>query len=248
MMDTAQGIGKGLSLNKLLVIAHFFLLLSAIAAALVLARVDNVADASLSELSTAVLFEAISWGAYPIIAFVLLLAFRMTAQRWTLFLLTIGAALLSEFPHDLAFSGQWVDMAQQSPMWALPLCVLIAMVWFSSEDLSTGQKAWRRGGILLISALWILLLNIGLKLGLVYLGFVIVAFFVLFLALWGRENTMMLTAGLLGAGMIVTPAVGVIFLHYRAPLIEEKGSVPSPLWLVVYPVILFIAALVGLIF
>ena len=246
-MTQPASIGKGLSLHKLLVIAHLFLMLSVIAAALVLARVDNVAEASLSELSTAVLFEAISWGAYPIIAFVFLMTYRMTEQKWTLFLLTVGAAIISEFPHDLAFSGQWVDMGQQSPVWALPLCVLIAMVWFGSEEHTAGQKALRRGGILLVSAAWILLFNIGLKLGLVYLGFVIVAFFVLFLALWGRENTMMLTAGLLGASMIVTPAVGVIFLHYRAPLIEENGRVPSPLWFTVYPAMLFVAALVGLI-
>lgn len=248
MASTMAAPGKGLSLEKLIIIAHVFLLLSCAAAALLQARVDNVADASLSELSAAVVLEAISWGAYPIISFVLLVVYKLTAYKGLLFWLTLGAALISEFPHDLAFGGVWVDMTQQSPMWALPLCVLIALVWDqSTRSENPGVCFLIRALILIISVAWVLTFNIGLKLTFVYLGLVVIAFFLLFMTLWGRENTMMLTAGMLGAAFIVTPAIGVIFLHYRSPVIAERHRVPNSVCLSFYPAMLFIAALVGLI-
>lgn len=248
MASTAPAAGKGLRLETLILIAHVFLLLSCAAAALVQSRVDNVADASLSELSTAILLEAISWGAYPILAFVLLVVYKMTKHRGLLFWLTLAAAFVSEFPHDLAFSGKWVDMSQQSPMWALPLCVVIALIWNKTEKHENATvRAIIRVAIVLGAVAWILLFNIGLKLTFVYLGVVIVAFFLVFMTLWGRENTMMLTAGMLGGALIVTPAIGVIFLHYRAPLIVEKGRIPNAICLTFYPAMLFIAAIIGLI-
>lgn len=247
MASAGSATGRGLSLEKLIIIAHVFLLLSCVAAALVQARVESVADASLSELSTAILLEAISWGAYPIISFVLLMVYKMTAYKATLLWLTLGAALIAEFPHDLAFSGVWVDMTQQNPMWALAVCVVIALVWDLSEKQEAGPvRVLVRALILIVSVVWVLVFNIGLKLTFVYLGLVIIAFFLLFMTLWGRENTMMLTAGMLGAAFIVTPAIGVIFLHYRAPLILERGRVPNALCLSFYPTMLFIAAIVGL--
>lgn len=240
-------IGRGLSLEALLMIAHAFLLLSCVGSVVVLAGGGDLAGAGLGQLSAAVLFEVLSWAAYPLLAFVFLQVFRMTGGDWRLLWATLGAAALSEVPYDMATSGQLRDMSSQSPLWALPVGFILAAAWgYASGRPSTGEAVLLRVGVVLGGLAWVVMLNVGLRFGLYSVGAVTLIFLVCFLWLWGRENTMMLCAGLLGAGLMVSPAVGTIFLHYRAPLIEESGRIPAWHWLLLYPAMLLAAGGLGM--
>jgi TraX protein. len=106
------------------------------------------------------------------------------------------------------------------------------------------------GGILTVlviiaGLLWDLLLHVGVDQRVLYTGVLTLSFVMVFYFLNARENSMMFTAGLLGAVMCITPAIGVAFLHYRNG--EQGFKQPWTKWAfyVIYPVLLVFGALVA---
>lgn len=97
--------------------------------------------------------------------------------------------------------------------------------------------------VILAGLLWALLLRVGVDQRIMYTGVLTLLFVLVFYFLNARENTMMFTAGLLGAVMCITPGIGVAFLHYRNDEVGFKQSWTKWAWYAVYPVLLIIGAL-----
>ncbi|WNE85450.1 MULTISPECIES: hypothetical protein [Bifidobacterium] len=99
--------------------------------------------------------------------------------------------------------------------------------------------------VIIAGLLWDLLLHVGVDQRVLYTGVLTLSFVMVFYFLNARENSMMFTAGLLGAVMCITPAIGVAFLHYRNG--EQGFKQPWTKWAfyVIYPVLLVFGALVA---
>ena len=200
------------------------------------------ATADLSRLTTVVLVEALSWAAIPIYAWLLWWGFVHTRSvaRYAARLAVL--AVVSEVPYDLATSGRVWDLRSQNPVFAL--LVSLVVLW-ALDRLGKGPR--RRVGlsvlVVLAGVLWLVLFNVGLRLGVVPTGVVLLLFCVVFATLHARENTMMAVAGVLGAVALVLPALGVAVLHFRD---ETPGrTYPRYLFYVLYPVVLLAAGLLG---
>lgn len=90
-----------------------------------------------------------------------------------------------------------------------------------------------------------LLLRVGLRQHLMSLGAVTLGFVLIFWLMRSRENTMMFTAGLFGAVMMIAPGVGVAFVHYYNGKFGYKHSWTKWMFYAFYPVILLICAAVA---
>lgn len=100
--------------------------------------------------------------------------------------------------------------------------------------------------VLVVAAvLWDLLLRVGLRQHLMSLGAVTLGFVLIFWLMRSRENTMMFTAGLFGAVMMIAPGVGVAFVHYYNGKLGYKHSWTKWMFYAFYPVILLICAAVA---
>ncbi len=155
-------------------------------------------------------------------------------------------ALIAEVPYDLATSGKPFDFGSQNPVFGLfiAFAMLAAMKWVAQRY---------QGAMLVISdivlvvvaVLWDLLLRVGLRQHLMSLGAVTLGFVLIFWLMRSRENTMMFTAGLFGAVMMIAPGVGVAFVHYYNGKLGYKHSWTKWMFYAFYPVILLICAAVA---
>lgn len=220
---------KGLSVFRLKMIGFVLLAIGTLSSALVMRDIPDPGKASMGMLSIVVLCEAISWIAIPIYAWLTVTGFHKTASIGRYMLRVLILALACEVPYDMATSRSFWSMDSQNPVWAV-LTALVVLSAFRLVDpnppadsykgttLAVGQAgAWViRIVVVLAAFLWISLLCIGLRLGRVNEGIVFLAMVIVFDLLHRRENTMMYTAALLGAVLFLTPAFGVIFLHFRS--------------------------------
>ena len=200
------------------------------------------ASADLTRLTVVVLVEAASWAAIPIYAWLLWWGFVHTRSvaRYAARLAVL--AVVSEVPYDLATSGRVLDLRSQNPVFAL--LVALVVLW-ALDRLRQGPRRHVGLSVLVVVAgvLWLVLFNVGLRLGVVPTGVVLLLFCVVFATLHARENTMMAVAGVLGAVALVLPAIGVAVLHFRN---ETPGrAYPRYLFYVLYPVVLLAAGLLG---
>ena len=202
----------------------------------------DLTSADLSRLTVVILGEAVSWAAIPLYAWLLWWGFVHTRSvaRYAARLAVL--AVVSEVPYDLATSGRVWDMGSQNPVVAL--LVSLVVLW-ALERLRDGGRPRVGLSVLVVVAgvLWLVIFNVGLRLGVMPAGVVLLLFCVVFWALHARENTMMALAGVLGALALVTPAVGVAVLHFR----NETPGRPYPRYLfyVLYPTVLLAAGLLG---
>lgn len=229
------GRGRGLSLKALIGIGYGFLIASVIGMVWANLRVDDPSAASLADLSAAILFEVLSWAGLPILTWCFVHQYWAHAGSWAMLGWIAAAALVAEVPYDLAVSQRAFDFSSQNLVWAFVVCFLLAKALETTK--SGGLKVLAIVG----AVLWLVLLCVGVRFGLVYVGLFVFAFFLVFWFLSARENTMMMTAGLLGASLLVAPALGTVFLHYRSTTIEDdRSSHWGLLW--VYPVLMVLAA------
>lgn len=137
-----------------------------------------------------------SWFAIPIYAWLLVRGFRETHNRVAYGVQLLLLALICEVPYDLATSGKTFDFNSQNPVFGLFIAfvVLAALEWVAARY----QKAMR----------------VVLSVGLMSIGSVTLGFVLIFTLMRSHENSMMFTAGLFGAVMMITPGVGVAFVHY----------------------------------
>ncbi|MBT1173098.1 ABC transporter permease [Bifidobacterium sp. MA2] len=259
----------GLTAFRLKVIGAVFMALSVASTTLMPALLGPSASSDMLSLTEMVLCEVVSWCAVPIYAWLLVEGFRRTRNVWAYAGRLAALAVVCEVPYDLTTSGRVFDMSSQNPVFGLliALIVLALLDWVGERGggvrapaagaspavPASASRPSAAGGsvaralvclaIVVAGVLWNILMNVGLRQHVLYVGALTLGFALVFRYLAARENTMMITAGLLGAMMLIVPAVGVIFLHYRNG--EPGCARPWTRWAfyAVYPVLLLVGCL-----
>lgn len=235
--------GHGLSTFRLKVIGDVLLTLSALGTTVLPDALGNPGSDDLTGMTILVVCELVSWCALPIFAWLLCEGYRHTSSvGWYLLRLAV-LAVVSEVPYDLATSGKVVDWSSQNPVIALVVGVLVLVVIDWADRF---PRATRILIVVLASVsglLWMLLLRVGVRQRFVNVGLLIVAFVLVFRLLRRRENTMMFTAGLLGALAFVLPAVGIAVLHYHNDELGYRHRWTPWVFYAFYPVMLAVCAL-----
>lgn len=236
---------RGLSTARLRVVGFVLVALGAVSSAIAVAQLPgNRAGADVSTLTVVVLLEAVSWVAVPIFAWLLWQGFLNTASRGRFALRLAVLAVLAEVPYDLATSGRVWEPASQNPVFAL--LVGFVVMW-ALDHLLTGPR--RHAGIAVLvcvaGVLWLVIFNVGLRLGIAPMGVVLLLFCLVFYFLGSRENTMMMVGGALGALALIFPAVGMLLLHFRSDEPERAADSRRYLLYGLYPVGLLAVGLVG---
>ncbi|MBW3081317.1 TraX family protein [Bifidobacterium saguinibicoloris] len=207
---------KGLSVFRLKTIAAVFMALSVASTTLVPLLVGPPTADNMTGLTVAVVCEVASWCAVPIYAWLLVNGLNHTRSvpRYALRLLVL--AVVCEAPYMRLMTGHWFDMRAHNPVWGLlvALVVLVAADWIAKRY-AGAPRVLLTVAVVAAGVLWDLLLRVGVSQQVMYTGVLTLAFALVFRYLGAHENTMMFTAGLLGAVMCITPGVGVAFLHYR---------------------------------
>ncbi|MBT1174242.1 ABC transporter permease [Bifidobacterium sp. LC6] len=252
---------KGLSVFRLKVIGAVFMALSVASTTLVPMMFGPLNEDNMTGLTVAVVCEVASWCAVPIYAWLLFDGWRHTrnvGRYWAgLFIL----AVLAGVPYGKIMTGDWgipfriaskSDTAGSSaasfwvsnPVWGLVLALLVLMAvdWLAKHY--SGVVRWALTiAVIVAGILWNLIMHVGVSQRVMYTGAVTLAFVMIFYFLAPRENTMMFTAGLLGAVMCITPGIGVAFLHYRNEELGYKHSWTKWVFYALYPAMLILGAL-----
>lgn len=236
---------KGLSVFRLKVIGAAFMALSVASTTLVPLLFGEPSADNMTGLTIAVVCEIASWCAVPIYAWLLFDGWRHTRSRARYGMELFVVAALAGPSYDKIMTGHWFDAHTHNPVWGLffAYIVLVAVDWVARTY--SGAVRWVITVALIVAGvLWNMMLQIGVSQRVMYTGVLVLAFVMVFYFLNRHENTMMFTAGLLGAVMCITPGVGVAFLHYRNG--ELGYSRPWTKWVfyVLYPVMLLLGALV----
>ncbi|MEE1295264.1 MAG: TraX family protein [Bifidobacterium sp.] len=208
---------------------------------------DPTADDNMLGMTVVVVFEAISWLAVPIYAWLLYSGFDHTRSQIRYAVELFVVALVCEVPYDMCTgTHELVDFSSQNPVWGL-LLALGALMLLDSISLAKMVR-WLRIVLYVVvigvGLLWNYLFRIGqtgmmVNIGMLTLGFVVIFFF-----LDKRENTMMITAALLGAVTLLTPGFGVAFLHYRNDELGYRHDWTKWVFYCIYPIELILGMLV----
>ncbi|AKE40587.1 TraX family protein [Corynebacterium kutscheri] len=241
--QTPPGIGHGFGLRKLLIIASWLAGSQIIGRAFIVFDDADLAEQSLGLLTWGLLFEVISWAAVPIFTWYFVYLIKRGCALRQLFLWTVVLAAVSEIPYDLVSEGSFFSLASQNPVWALAMSIILLTAIQYTQPLPQLARIVILVCVFAAAVFWLILLSIGVRLGIAPLGVLVIGFFFIFYYLWDQENRMMLSTGGFGAVMFMTPGIGVVFLHYRAPLIQQDTLV-SRIWMWCYPIVLGVAGLV----
>ncbi|MDR2348810.1 MAG: conjugal transfer protein TraX [Bifidobacteriaceae bacterium] len=207
----------------------------------------DLEQVGLARLTAAILLEAASWVAIPIYAWLLRTGFARTrsvgAYAGRLALL----AIVSEVPYDLASSGQLWDMTSQNPVFAVLASLLVLALGSGAGPRGPGFSRAARAGLwaalALAGALWLLFFNVGLRLGIMPTGLLVLVFVLLFYFLGERPNTMMFTGAAVGVLGGITPAFGLVILHFRNGQEGLRRPSDKLAFYVLYPLCLLAAGL-----
>jgi len=237
---------KGLSERGLKTLGVLFVILSGLGTAVVAKGMPaDLGQADLTQLTVVIALEVVSWAAYPVYAWLLYWGFTHTRSVWRYGLRLFALAVLSEVPYDLATSGKVWDTSSQNPVFALVigLVVLYFLDWLREHR----PAGWAVVSVVVVAAgaFWLVMFNIGMRMGLVPGGLLIYAFTMIIWFLHARENTMMLVGGLLGALAFVLPAFGFVLIHFRND-VKLASPVERYAFYALYPVCLLILGLFGM--
>lgn len=243
-MKKAPTTARGLGLRQLLIIAGLFALCMPIGRVFI--AIDGAAsldDVAFSLLTAGLFFEMLSWCALPIISWFYIYLLQRGISFAALCGWTLLIAAVSEIPYDLVSAGVAVSGDSQNPAWGCLIALIVLGAFTYVQRYSAGVRITLMVAVSIAALFWLIACNIGTRLGIAPLGIITVGFFLIFNYLWRQENRMMLTAGGFGAVMFITPALGVVFLHYRADNLEE-APLPARQWIWAYPALLGIFAVV----
>lgn len=233
--DASLDNDKGITTFAMKIIALALVMLGSAATAVLLPGIGDLASADIGALTGVVVADAFSWCAVPLYAWMLVNGFRRTrSAAWYLARLAL-LALVSEVPYDMATSGTLFDMSSQNPVWGLCVTLIVLIVFRALRERRDVASWGIRIAVLLAALMWMFLLNVGLRLGLVGEGLMTLVFAMIFYALARRENTMMLTAGAFGACMFILPVLGVMLLHWRSRRAGYPAAWVRWLFYVLYP-------------
>ncbi|MSS13430.1 ABC transporter permease [Bifidobacterium tsurumiense] len=244
MARNASRRWRGLTDLHLKIIGAVLIAISTLGNTVLAEALGGASAGNMAALTVLVACEVLSWCAIPMYAWLLVQGYQHTRNVLMYGVRLTALAVISEVPYDLATSGKYFDMDSQNPVFALvvALIVLSALDWVQNH-LAGAARAAANVAVELAAFLWMVLLHIGVRQQMLSMGVLIFAFVTIFHFLQDRENTMMLTAGLVGALSFLAPGVGVALLHYRN---DELGySKPWVQWLfyALYPATLLAGAL-----
>ncbi|WP_279106082.1 TraX family protein [Mobiluncus curtisii] len=244
--ETRPGQLRGLSNFRLKVIAGVFLSFQVASTTVIPYFFGTDLKNNFGALTAVVLSEVVSWCAVPIYAWLLAEGFTWTANHWHYLWRLVILALVCEIPYDLVTFHRPVDWASQNPVFGLALALLVLILIDFIRRRWSGAQAWM-GALAVAGAgvLWALLLHLGTRQGVINIGCLLIGFALIFYLLRLRENSMMMTAGLLGAVSLVTPAIGVAFLHYRNETLGYLNANTRWFCYAVYPLLLMLGAAWG---
>ncbi|QMV86122.1 hypothetical protein HW450_05245 [Corynebacterium hindlerae] len=202
---------------------------------------------SLSFLTLGVLCELLSWCAIPLAAWLLVFLQRHGFGYGELMVASLAVAAISEVPYDIVNHGTWMSMASQNPVWAIFVSLIVLSAVERSRGIGTGARAAMIVFVCVAAAFWIVALALGTRFGVVPLGLACLAFLLVFHTLWDRENRMVYAAGVLGASMLIVPALSAIILHFRQPHPAPPATPACVKYALLYPFLQVVgAALVGI--
>jgi hypothetical protein len=220
--------GRGLTRFGIAMWAFILITLGTLETSFVSRGILNARRADMQQLSVAVVTDAISWMALPLIAWLTFDGFHRTTHLARTIGITFAAAIICEVPYDMATFQKWWDLSSQNIIWAIGAALILLWVfrmvdpqppddWYQGPHMQmSAAGAWAIRIIVVIAALlWMGLFNVGMRLGLVNEGVIIITMTVIFELLYRRENTMMYTAAIVGVLMFLTPGMGVMILHFR---------------------------------
>lgn len=245
--DSTELIGRrkprrrGWTVFNLKVIGAIFMFLSVASVTLVPAMFGGDITKDMTALSVAMICEIVSWCAIPIYAWLLFDGYRHTHSRWMYLLQLLVLAIVCEVPYDKVTSGKYVDLNSQNPVFGLLIALIVIAAFDWIKRRYEGAMQYVLMVVLaIIGLLWNLMLHIGLRQGVMNVGTITLAFVLIFYLMNKRENTMMITAGLMGAVSFIAPAVGVAFLHYRRDELGYKHAWTKWVFYALYPLMLLI--------
>ena len=213
---------RGLTVFQLKVIGAVALALSAGSTTIVPLFFGSDVN-NMTSLTAMVLSEVVSWFAIPIYAWLLVQGFRETHSRVAYGLQLFILAVVCEVPYDLCTSHKAFDFGSQNPVFGLFIAfVVLAVLDWVAARYQKSMKIVLSVGLVLIGLLWDLLLRVGLR---------------------QHENSMMFTAGLFGAVMMIMPGIGVAFVHYYNGELGYKRQWTKWAFYAAYPVILIFCAI-----
>ncbi len=237
-------VHKGNSDFRLSLFVVLFMALSMVATVMVGNDGLTLGKIPMPVLTVAVLCEAASWMALPLVAWLFLDHYENWGlkPRYVGFLLALG--LICEPLYDYVSSGTWVDLRSQNPVLALAVCAFVLAIWdWLGRFESFTRWIWRIIAVI-IGLTWIFVFRLGFRQELLYQGISLLGFVLIFRALGDKENTMTYAAGVWGALGMLMPGIGVLFIHARN---DEEGY-PHPLfrWMLffAYPLLLVAFALI----
>ena len=153
-------------------------------------------------------------------------------------------AVVCEVPYDLCTSHKAFDFGSQNPVFGLFIAfVVLAVLDWVAARYQKSMKIVLSVGLVLIGLLWDLLLRVGLRQHMMSVGSVTLGFVLIFTLMRQHENSMMFTAGLFGAVMMIMPGIGVAFVHYYNGELGYKRQWTKWAFYAAYPVILIFCAI-----
>lgn len=238
-----RGVGN-LSNFRLKVIGAVLLFLGAASTTIVPLFLGVPTDENMVGLTGAVLCEVVSWAAVPIYAWLLYSGFDHTHNQLLYAVQLLVLALVCEVPYDICNTHAVVDLSSQNPVWGLLIALIVVMLLEAIRDYPTGAKVVLSVLVILVGLAWNYLFRIGQTGLLMNIGMLTLGFVVIFYYLDGRENSMLFTAGALGAVCLIAPGVGVAVLHYRNDELGYGHAWDKWVFYCIYPVILAACALI----
>lgn len=242
------GRHKGLTVFRLKVVGAVAMALSVASTTVVPLLFGAITADNMTALTAAVVCEAASWCAVPIYAWLLFDGWRHTHDRLRYGTRLAAVACLAGPPYDMLMTGRWLDARTHNPVWGLVFAYVVLVAVDRIRRRYAGAARWAMtAAVVAAGVLWDLLLHVGVRQRVMFTGVLTLAFVLVFYFLQSRENTMMFTAGLLGAVMCITPAVGVAVLHYRNGELgyRDHGGRAWAAWMfaALYPLMLWVGCL-----
>ena len=192
--------------------------------------------------AAALVFEGLESCAAPIFAVLLIDGFQKSSNVPKYILRVLGVAILSEIPYNYVFSGKLLDMTSRNPVWAMVLCLLMLYLFRQYEGKQAG-KLLIKLAVAAAAILWSLLFRV--QFGPIML--------LLVMALWALRNRLSLRL-CFGAAVAVCCCVvnplymfspfGFLIAHFYN---EEKGFFARPIQYLIYPFMLVMVGLAGLV-
>lgn len=199
------------------------------------------ASGGMQAAAAALALEGLESCAAPIFAVLLIDGFQKTSNWGRYFLRVLGVAVISEIPYNYVFSGKYLDMHSRNPVWSMVLCLLMLYLFQYYKGRQFGRILIKIV-VAMAALLWSLLFSV--QFGPLMLLLVMV--------LWALRDrpaiSMCSGAAAAVCCCVVNPLYmfspfGFLIAHFYN---EEKGFSIRLIQYLMYPLMLLLVALAGL--